>query len=262
MGRGSAWLDTGTHDSLVQATHFVQTVEQRQGLKIAAPEEVAYRMGYIDRAQLAHARRRAGQERLRRVPPRARRRGRRRVIAETTDLPERGRRAFAGARRRARLLHRGISRGLDSRRSVCRRRFAQDNHSRSARHVLRGLHFQLEHPQGKLVRPVTGTIFDVAVDIRRSSPTYGKWVGVTLEAGDGRQVWVPPGFAHGFLVLSESADVTYKCTTVYHAASNRRDSLGRSRDRHRVASAGRREPDALGGRRGGAPLLSSRVWFE
>jgi dTDP-4-dehydrorhamnose 3,5-epimerase len=99
--------------------------------------------------------------------------------------------------------------------------FAQDNHSRSVRHVLRGLHFQLEHPQGKLVRPVTGTIFDVAVDLRRSSPHFRRWVGVTLEAGDGRQLWIPPGFGHGFLVISETADVTYKCTTVYHAPSNR-----------------------------------------
>jgi dTDP-4-dehydrorhamnose 3,5-epimerase len=99
--------------------------------------------------------------------------------------------------------------------------FAQDNHSRSGRHVLRGLHAQLENPQGKLIRPVTGVIFDVAVDLRRSSPTFGGWTGVTLEAGDGRQVWVPPGFAHGFLVLSDSADVSYKATTVYHAASDR-----------------------------------------
>lgn len=98
--------------------------------------------------------------------------------------------------------------------------FAQDNHSRSVRHVLRGLHFQLENPQGKLVRPVTGTIFDVAVDLRRSSPHFRKWVGVTLDAGDGRQLWIPPGFGHGFLVLSDTADVTYKCTTVYHPRSN------------------------------------------
>lgn len=99
--------------------------------------------------------------------------------------------------------------------------FAQDNHSRSVRHVLRGLHFQLEHPQGKLVRPVSGAIFDVAVDLRRSSPHFRQWAGVTLEAGDGRQVWIPPGFAHGFLVLSDVADVTYKCTTLYHPQSNR-----------------------------------------
>jgi dTDP-4-dehydrorhamnose 3,5-epimerase len=86
--------------------------------------------------------------------------------------------------------------------------------------VLRGLHFQLENPQGKLVRPVSGTIFDVAVDLRRSSPTFAKWTGETLVAGDGRQLWIPPGFGHGFLVLSEVADICYKCTTVYHAASN------------------------------------------
>jgi len=98
--------------------------------------------------------------------------------------------------------------------------FAQDNHSRSVRHVLRGMHFQLEHPQGKLVRPVSGAIFDVAVDLRRSSPNFRKWVGVTLDAGDGRQLWIPPGFGHGFLVLSDVADVMYKCTTVYHAQSN------------------------------------------
>ena len=98
--------------------------------------------------------------------------------------------------------------------------FVQDNHSRSVRHVLRGLHYQLEHPQGKLIRPVSGVIFDVAVDLRRSSPHFGEWFGTTLEAGDGRQVWIPPGFAHGFLVVSESADVTYKCTTVYHPESN------------------------------------------
>lgn len=99
--------------------------------------------------------------------------------------------------------------------------FVQDNHSRSTSGVLRGMHFQLEQPQGKLVRPITGVIFDVVVDLRRSSENFGKWTGVTLEAGDGRQLWVPPGFAHGFLVLSEFADVYYKCTTVYHAASDR-----------------------------------------
>ena len=98
--------------------------------------------------------------------------------------------------------------------------FVQDNHSRSARNVLRGLHFQRENPQGKLVRPINGTIYDVAVDLRRSSSTFGKWCGVTLEAGDGRQLWIPPGLAHGFFVLSESADVFYKCTTSYHGPSD------------------------------------------
>jgi dTDP-4-dehydrorhamnose 3,5-epimerase len=90
--------------------------------------------------------------------------------------------------------------------------FVQDNHSRSAKGVLRGLHYQIEHAQGKLVRVVEGEVFDVAVDIRRSSPNFGKWVGVTLSTENHRQLWVPPGFAHGFVVLSESAQFLYKTT--------------------------------------------------
>ncbi len=100
-------------------------------------------------------------------------------------------------------------------------RFVQDNHSRSARGVLRGLHYQIEQPQGKLVRVVSGAVFDVAVDIRRSSPTFGQWVGVELTAQSHRQLWVPAGFAHGFLVLSESADFLYKTTDYYAPASER-----------------------------------------
>ena len=98
--------------------------------------------------------------------------------------------------------------------------FAQDNHSRSIGGVLRGLHIQGKNPQGKLVRVVQGRIFDVAVDLRRDSDSYGKWFGLTLEEGDGKQLWIPPGFAHGFLVLSDVADVSYKCTTLYDAASD------------------------------------------
>lgn len=94
-------------------------------------------------------------------------------------------------------------------------RFVQDNHSRSARGVLRGLHYQIEQPQGKLLRVVRGAIYDVAVDIRRSSPTFGKWVGVELSEDNNRQMWVPAGFAHGFLVTSETADVLYKTTDYY-----------------------------------------------
>ena len=96
-------------------------------------------------------------------------------------------------------------------------RFVQDNHSRSARGVLRGMHYQLgEHAQGKLVRCVAGSVFDVAVDMRRSSPNFGRWAGVELTAENHRQLWIPPGFAHGFLVLSETADFLYK-TTAYYA---------------------------------------------
>lgn len=93
--------------------------------------------------------------------------------------------------------------------------FVQDNHSRSARGTLRGLHAQWEHPQGKLLRVIEGEIFDVAVDIRRGSPTFGKWVGVTLSAENFRQIYVPVGFAHGFCVTSDVAQVEYKCTDIY-----------------------------------------------
>lgn len=94
--------------------------------------------------------------------------------------------------------------------------FVQDNHSRSARGVLRGLHYQLNQPQGKLVRVTSGAVFDVAVDLRRSSPHFGQWTGHELSADNQRMLWVPPGFGHGFLVLSESADFLYK-TTAYYA---------------------------------------------
>ncbi|MBR8057196.1 dTDP-4-dehydrorhamnose 3,5-epimerase [Burkholderia dolosa] len=94
--------------------------------------------------------------------------------------------------------------------------FVQDNHSRSAKGVLRGLHYQIEHAQGKLVRVVEGEVLDVAVDIRRSSPNFGKWVGVRLSEQNHRQLWVPPGFAHGFVVLSESAQFLYKTTDYWY----------------------------------------------
>ncbi|MSR56601.1 MAG: dTDP-4-dehydrorhamnose 3,5-epimerase [Planctomycetaceae bacterium] len=99
--------------------------------------------------------------------------------------------------------------------------FAQDNHSRSRKGVLRGLHFQLRHPQGKLVRAVQGEIFDVAVDVRRSSPTFGRWVGTILSDANRRQMYVPPGFAHGFCVVSETAEVLYKTTDVYQPQDER-----------------------------------------
>jgi len=99
--------------------------------------------------------------------------------------------------------------------------FVQDNHSHSKAGVLRGLHYQLQQPQGKLIRVVQGEIFDVAVDLRRSSPTFGHWVGQLLSAENQQQLWIPEGFAHGFLVLSESADVHYKTTDYYNPAAER-----------------------------------------
>ena len=100
-------------------------------------------------------------------------------------------------------------------------KFVQDNHSRSSQGVLRGLHFQLNTPQGKLVRVTRGSVFDVAVDLRRSSTTYGNWFGTELSESNKRMLWVPPGFAHGFLVLSDFADFQYKCTEYYSQKDDR-----------------------------------------
>jgi len=99
--------------------------------------------------------------------------------------------------------------------------FVQDNHSKSSKGVLRGLHYQIQQPQGKLVRVCSGEVFDVAVDLRKSSPTFGQWVGEILSADNKRQLWVPPGFAHGFIVLSETAEFLYK-TTDYYAPEHER----------------------------------------
>jgi dTDP-4-dehydrorhamnose 3,5-epimerase len=99
--------------------------------------------------------------------------------------------------------------------------FVQDNHSQSTRNVLRGLHYQIKQPQGKLVRVARGRIFDVAVDLRKSKPTFGQWVGHELTEDNHRELWIPPGFAHGFLVLSELADVLYKTTAYYDPANER-----------------------------------------
>lgn len=107
--------------------------------------------------------------------------------------------------------------------------FTQDNHSRSSKGVLRGLHYQIQRPQGKLVRVVRGSVFDVAVDIRKSSPTFGKWIGVELNEENCRQLWVPEGFAHGFLVMSETADFLYK-TTEYYAPEHERAIIWKDRD--------------------------------
>jgi dTDP-4-dehydrorhamnose 3,5-epimerase len=99
--------------------------------------------------------------------------------------------------------------------------FVQDNHSRSSRGVLRGLHYQIQHPQGKLVRVTQGEVFDVVVDMRRSSPTFGRWVGETLSGTNHKQMWVPPGCAHGFVVLSEQADFLYKTTDYWYPEHER-----------------------------------------
>ena len=126
--------------------------------------------------------------------------------------------------------------------------FVQDNHSRSGKGVLRGLHYQIEHAQGKLVRAVRGSVFDVAVDLRKSSPTFGQWAGVELSEDNHRQLWIPPGFAHGFLVTSESADFLYK-TTDYYAPQYERSLAWND------PTVGVEWPLHL---LGGAPLLSAK----
>ncbi|MBD2251216.1 dTDP-4-dehydrorhamnose 3,5-epimerase [Nostoc parmelioides] len=136
--------------------------------------------------------------------------------------------------------------------------FVQDNHSSSQRNVLRGLHYQVIQPQGKLVRAVVGTIFDVAVDIRKSSPTFGQWVGYVLSAENKRQLWVPPGFAHGFVVLSEVAEVIYK-TTDYYAPGGDRTILWNDPDL--AINWPLKEPPILSAKDSqGQPLKSAEVY--
>ena len=133
--------------------------------------------------------------------------------------------------------------------------FVQDNHSRSGKGILRGLHFQKSHPQDKLVRVVSGSVFDVAVDIRSGSSTYGKWYGTELSAENKRQLFVPKGFAHGFLVLTETAEFVYKCTEFYHPE----DESGLLWNDPEIGIAWPRDVlDAIGGQ----PLLSGKdkVW--
>lgn len=132
--------------------------------------------------------------------------------------------------------------------------FVQDNHSRSVRGTLRGLHYQMDSPQGKLVRVVSGEVYDVAVDLRRSSPTFGRWVHEGLSAENHKQLWIPPGFAHGFYVLSEQADLLYKCTTYYaptHDRTLRWDDPDLAIDWHLVGG----HPPLLSAKDASAPLL-------
>ena len=137
-------------------------------------------------------------------------------------------------------------------------RFVQDNHSRSARNVLRGLHYQIQQPQGKLVRVTAGEIHDVAVDIRRSSPTFGKWAAVVLSASNRKMCWVPPGFAHGFLVVSDHAEVQYK-TTDYWAPQHERCILWNDRDLA-ISWPLKGEPILSQKDRAGVPLKQAEVF--
>ena len=184
MGRGHAWLDTGTHESLLEAAMFIETIERRQGLKIACPEEIAYRKGYISADALAaigHAMRKNGYGQY--LLRTARGSGVLMNVIRTAipDVLILEPKVFGDARG---FFFESFNERVFRERTGLDVRFVQDNHSRSAKHVLRGLHYQIRQPQGKLVRVVAGEVFDVAVDLRRSSPTFGKWVGERLSADE------------------------------------------------------------------------------
>jgi dTDP-4-dehydrorhamnose 3,5-epimerase len=222
MGRGYAWLDTGTHDSLMEAGQFIATLEKRQGLKVACPEEIAYRSGWIDAARLEQLAAPMLKNSLRPVPDAgAARTGLLSHEAASHRPAGRADRRTRRVCRRARLVHGELQRSALP--AACAGpglpappRFVQDNHSCSQAGVLRGLHYQMPpHAQGKLVRVVQGAAYDVAVDIRAGSPSFGQWVGVELNATNHRQLWIPPGFAHGFLALQDDTHFLYKTTDVY-----------------------------------------------
>ena len=214
LTRGIAWLDTGTHESLMQASNYIQAIEERQGLMVACLEEIAFRMGYITAADVARLAQVDGLEHVRPVSaPHPRAGGLtcapcpRRFRASSSSSP------MSTATRAASFSRPTTPRNIGRRASPARscRTTTRD----PSGGTLRGLHLQIRRPQGKLVRVIEGEIFDVAVDVRRGSPTFGQWMGVTLSAENFRQCYLPPGFAHGFAVVSAVAQVEYKCTDIY-----------------------------------------------
>ena len=198
----------------MQASSYVQAIEERQGLMVACLEEIAFRMGYIDAANLARLARGMesstyGQYLLR--APRARVLIVRFVSSDLAgviiiepEVHQDGRGYFLESYQLEKYRAGGIATP-----------FVQDNESQSAIGTIRGLHLQTRRPQGKLIRVIEGEIWDVAVDVRRPSPMFGRWSAVTLSATNFKQCYVPPGFAHGFCVMSPVARVEYKCTDVY-----------------------------------------------
>ena len=197
LGRGFAWLDTGTHDSLSEASTFVEVIEKRQGLKIACPEEIAYKKGWIDARKLRDL-----------AVPMAMK-----VIKTSiSDVVILEPRVFGDER--GYFFESFSQREFNE--QVAEVTFVQDNESKSSYGVVRGLHYQLPpYTQAKLVRVVEGEVLDVVVDLRKNSATFGKHVAVVLSGENKRQFFIPKGFAHGFAVLSPQAVFQYKCDNYY-----------------------------------------------
>ena len=226
LDRGVAWLDTGTADSLLETSNFVETIQHRQGIEIGCIEEIAYQNGFITLAQLEKltndlSKTEYGEYLINFVE----REKKKNIIIKPspkfikTEIPdviifepavfndERG--YFMETYNEKLFADNGIN-----------NKFLQDNESKSTKGVLRGLHYQMEpYAQAKLVRVTRGKVLDVAVDIRKGSPTFGKYVSVELSAENKRQLFIPKGFAHGFIVLSDEAEFVYKCDNLYNKES-------------------------------------------
>ena len=243
----------------MQASNYIQAIEERQGLMVACLEEIAYRMGYITAADVDAAGARDGLERLRPVPAAACSSTRPDVRVVPTALPgvvviepdvhRDGRGFFLETYHAERYREHGIAGP-----------FVQDNHSRSVAGTLRGLHLQLRQPQGKLIRVIEGEIFDVAVDVRRGSPTFGRWVGVDADARrTSSSVYVPPGFAHGFCVVSADRAGRIQVHGHLRPGERSRHRLERSGARHRVAGQPIRSLSARDARHPSLAALTDRL---
>jgi len=245
LGRGFAWLDAGTHRSLIEASNFIEAIEERQGLKVGCLEEIAWRNGWITTAELRAAAEQAGGSSYGGYLATSCATTERAVRRIETSLP-----GVVLLEPRVHGDHRGFFLESYNQRTFAElgihHRFVQDNHSRSVRGVLRGLHYQLRQPQAKLVRVTRGLVFDVAVDIRRGSPHFGRWTAAELSEDNRRMLFAPEGFAHGFWCSARSpssstsaaTSMTRPASAASRGTTRRSPSPGRSMGSSRSCPAG------------------------